>query len=52
MLSAPTAVEGVVALVYPCVLKFFRLWKKVCSPFIELLSAACSQNHTGQNHMV
>jgi len=28
MLPAPTAVEGVVALVYPRVLKFFSIWKK------------------------
>jgi len=27
MLPAPTAVEGVVALVNPCVLKFFSIWK-------------------------
>jgi len=28
MLPAPTAGEGIVALVYPCVLKFFSIWKK------------------------
>jgi len=28
MLAAPTAGEGVVTMVYPCVLKFFSVWKK------------------------